>query len=62
MRLGLLGEDHGGIGGEIAERGVLGRLHHEARRIERRRQAAGGLDLVENGGDDRVEVGENVHR
>ena len=60
MALGLLGEDHGGVAGQIAQRRILGRLHHEKLKVELR-QAAVSLDAGKDRSDAVVEEVENVH-
>ena len=60
MPLGLLGEDHGRVAGEIAHRRILGRLHDEARRIVAG-QPAGVGDFAQDRGDTVVEEREEVH-
>ena len=60
MRLGLLGENHRGVGGQIAHRRVLGRLDNETRRIERGK-APRGRDLAKDFGDAIMEDLKDVH-
>ena len=59
--LGFFGEDHGGVDGEIAERGLARRLDHETGEIEVGGQAAGLGEASQDRCDAGVKIGENVH-
>ena len=58
---GLLGEDQGRIGGEVAVRGVARRLDHHAGEIEPLGQRPGPGQALERFAHARLEGGEDVH-
>ena len=61
MRLGLPGEHHGGVGGEVTVGGVARRLDGEPRQVEVDRQRAAVHSALQHGCDAIAEIGENVH-
>ena len=60
-RLGFARIDHRRVGREIAVRGLARRLDDEAAEIEVARQLARRDALLEQRGNARLEIGENVH-
>ena len=58
---GRLGQHHGGIGGEVAVAGVLGRLERDALDARLMRHDAVMLELLDRGEHPAVEPCKNVH-
>ncbi len=58
---GRLGQHHGGIGGEVAVAGVLGRLERDALDARVMRHHAVMLELLDRGEHPAVEPCKNVH-